>query len=126
MRIQHEPITDNWYVSELNFLNEVVKQYAFASDITIADCTLRDGEQQAGIAFTKEDKIAIAKQLDKLGIHEIEAGMPSVSQEDEDPMKTFAPRGAEEKATPQAGAPAKEEDPAEAARRALDQDAKKK
>jgi hypothetical protein len=50
----------------------------------------------------------------------------SYGKEDEDPMKTFAPRGAEEKATPQAGAPAKEEDPAEAVRRALDQDAKKK
>ena len=93
MRIQHEPITDNWYVSEINFLNAVVKQYAFASNITIADCTLRDGEQQAGIAFTKKDKIAIAKQLDKLGIHDIEAGMPSVSQEDEDAIKAIVSLG---------------------------------
>ena len=93
MRIQHEPITDNWYVSEINFLNAVVKQYAFASNITIADCTLRDGEQQAGIAFTKEDKIAIAKQLDKLGIHDIEAGMPSVSQEDEEAIKAIVSLG---------------------------------
>ncbi len=46
------------------------------------DCTLRDGEQQAGVAFTKDDKVAIAKKLDEIGIPEIEAGMPAVSDED--------------------------------------------
>jgi isopropylmalate/homocitrate/citramalate synthase len=75
------------------FFDAVVKQYAFAPSITIADCTLRDGEQQAGIAFTKDDKIGIAKQLDKLGIHDIEAGMPSVSQEDEEAIKAIVSLG---------------------------------
>jgi isopropylmalate/homocitrate/citramalate synthase len=46
------------------------------------DCTLRDGEQQPGLAFSKSDKVEIAKALDRLGVYEIEAGMPAVSTED--------------------------------------------
>ncbi len=93
MKIKQEPITDSWYVSEVNFHEAVRSQYAFAPDITLADCTLRDGEQQAGIAFTKADKVAIAKQLDKLGVHDIEAGMPSVSQEDKEATEAIVRLG---------------------------------
>jgi TRAP-type mannitol/chloroaromatic compound transport system permease large subunit len=48
------------------------------------------------------------------------------AKDDEDLMKTFAPRPAEGQAPPQAGGAAKEEDPTEAVRRAIEQDAKKK
>ena len=44
--------------------------------IHIFDTTLRDGEQSAGIAFTPEEKLEIAKQLQKLGVDIIEAGFP--------------------------------------------------
>ena len=50
--------------------------------VRLVDCTLRDGEQQPGIVFTKKDKVKIAEFLDKLGVDEIEAGMPAVSQTD--------------------------------------------
>ena len=49
--------------------------------------TLRDGEQQAGIAFTREDKVAIAKRLAAAGVDRIEAGMPMVSPQDEAAIK---------------------------------------
>lgn len=65
-------------VSPYNFNNFKLGQ------IKIVDCTLRDGEQQTGVVFTKDDKVKIAKQLDKLGVYEIEAGMPVVSKEDYD------------------------------------------
>jgi hypothetical protein len=48
------------------------------------------------------------------------------AKDDEDLMKTFAPRGSEDQAAPQAGGAAKEEDPTEAVRRALEPDAEKK
>jgi isopropylmalate/homocitrate/citramalate synthase len=48
----------------------------------IADCTLRDGEQMAGLVFNKEDKVAIARLLDNLGVHDLEVGTPAVSDED--------------------------------------------
>jgi 2-isopropylmalate synthase len=42
----------------------------------ILDTTLRDGSQGENISFTVEDKLRIAKKLDKMGIHYIEAGWP--------------------------------------------------
>jgi 2-isopropylmalate synthase len=44
--------------------------------IYIFDTTLRDGEQSAGVAFTAQEKVEIAKQLEKLGVDIIEAGFP--------------------------------------------------
>ena len=50
--------------------------------ILFSDCTLRDGEQQAGVAFDRASKVRIAHALDDLGIYEIEAGTVASSDED--------------------------------------------
>ena len=71
-----------WWVSPANYLPEVTKNYHFPEHIEILDTTLRDGEQEPGIIFTKEDKVAIAKRLDAAGVHRIEAGCPMTSEED--------------------------------------------
>ncbi|PIN81116.1 2-isopropylmalate synthase, partial [Candidatus Woesearchaeota archaeon CG10_big_fil_rev_8_21_14_0_10_30_7] len=47
--------------------------------VQILDTTLREGEQTPGVYFPIEAKIAIAKQLDKVGVNIIEAGHPLVS-----------------------------------------------
>ena len=70
------------YVSPFNDEPEVKEQIRISPKLTLVDCTLRDGEQQAGVAFTKEDKVRIARKLDEIGIAEIEAGMPASSTED--------------------------------------------
>jgi homocitrate synthase NifV len=44
--------------------------------VYIVDTTLRDGEQTAGVVFSNEEKIRIAKYLDEIGIDQIEAGIP--------------------------------------------------
>lgn len=74
--------TDKWFVSPWCYLPEVRKDFNFASKIKIHDVTLRDGEQQTGVVFRREEKVEIAKRLDAMGIHRIEAGMPAVSPQD--------------------------------------------
>ena len=61
--------------------------------IKIHDVTLRDGEQQTAVVFRREEKVAIAKQLDALGIHRIEAGMPAVSPQDKAAISDIAALG---------------------------------
>ena len=51
--------------------------------IFVLDTTLRDGSQGAGISFTVEDKIKIAKALDNFGVDYIEGGWPGSNPKDE-------------------------------------------
>lgn len=65
----------------------------FAPEIRLSDCTLRDGEQQAGVVFTVEDKIRIADALDAAGVYEIEAGTPAQSPDDRAAVEAIAHTG---------------------------------
>ena len=84
--------TDKWYTSPWNFLEEITNQFNFAENIRLHDVSLRDGEQQAGLIFNKEQKIAIADRLMEIGVHRIEAGMPAVSKQDEGAIREIVKR----------------------------------
>jgi isopropylmalate/homocitrate/citramalate synthase len=85
--------TDKWFTSPWNHEKDVRAQMHFPSNIKIHDVTLRDGEQQTGIVFRREEKVRIAKALDAAGVHRIEAGMPAVSKDDEAAIKDISALG---------------------------------
>jgi 2-isopropylmalate synthase len=61
-----------------------------AQTIKIFDTTLRDGEQSPGASMNIEEKLRIAKQLQKLNIDVIEAGFPIASDGDFEAVKKVA------------------------------------
>ena len=58
--------------------------------IIIFDTTLRDGEQSAGIGMTGDEKLEIARQLERLRVDVIEAGFAASSPGDFEAVKTIA------------------------------------
>ena len=52
--------------------------------VEIYDTTLRDGAQLEGISLSVDDKLRIAEQLDRLGVHYIEGGWPGANPKDEE------------------------------------------
>jgi isopropylmalate/homocitrate/citramalate synthase len=61
--------------------------------VGLYDTTLRDGEQTVGVALDPEQKLAIARAIDSLGIERIEAGFPRVSKDDVEAFRTIAAEG---------------------------------
>jgi isopropylmalate/homocitrate/citramalate synthase len=61
--------------------------------VWIYDTTLRDGEQMPGVTYTIEEKIAIARQLDRLRVPKIEAGFPITSPGEKEGVKKIASLG---------------------------------
>ena len=62
-------------------------------EIIIDDTTLRDGEQTAGVVFSKREKIAIARMLDSIGVGEIECGIPAMGVEEQASIRTLVDLG---------------------------------
>ena len=85
--------TERWFTSPWNFLPEVREQLALPPSLEVHDVTLRDGEQQAGVVFTKDDKLRIAEALAEAGVHRIEAGLPAVSRADEAAIREIVEMG---------------------------------
>ncbi|OPX58476.1 MAG: putative homocitrate synthase AksA [Methanobacterium sp. PtaB.Bin024] len=61
----------------------------FPEKITVYDTTLRDGEQTPGVCLRTQEKLKIARKLDELGLHQIEAGFPVVSKEENRSVKAI-------------------------------------
>ena len=58
--------------------------------VVIFDTTLRDGEQAAGGTLNIQEKLEIARQLEKLGVDVIEAGFPISSPGDFEAVNRIA------------------------------------
>ncbi len=85
--------TKDWWTSPFNFNKQDRRGGSVPSKVALHDATLRDGEQTPGVVFRKEEKIAIARMLDEVGIDRIEGGMPAVSQEDAEAITEISSLG---------------------------------
>jgi 2-isopropylmalate synthase len=65
-------LNDNCWLTEFNWLKEVRKDFELPEKVWIHDCTLREAEQAPGIVLNPEEKIALAKASDKLGVSSLE------------------------------------------------------
>jgi len=87
-------VGEGYFVSHCNFSEEVLKELqSMPKRVYVHNVTLRDGEQQAGVAFRKDEKVEIARAFDEAGVDRIEAGMPAVSPEDMEAVKEIAKLG---------------------------------
>jgi 2-isopropylmalate synthase len=61
--------------------------------IRVLDTTLRDGEQTPGVSITPQEKLEIAKTLDRLGVDVIEAGFPITSKGEQEGIRSISKAG---------------------------------
>ena len=66
---------------------------AISGSIVINDTTLRDGEQSAGVAFSLDEKLDIARRLDALGVPEMEVGIPAMGAIEREGIRALASLG---------------------------------
>jgi 2-isopropylmalate synthase len=58
--------------------------------VIVFDTTLRDGEQAPGFSMHTDEKLQLARQLDRLGVDIIEAGFPIASEADAEAVRLVA------------------------------------
>lgn len=75
----YSTLTEHSCVSHYNLIEEARRGYDLPEKIFINDQTLREGEQAAMSGFNLEEKIEIARMLDHVGVHYIQAGYPGLS-----------------------------------------------
>jgi len=85
--------TKDYFVSPWNYQPEVTAEFSPPARVEIHDVTLRDGEQQAGVEFTPDEKVRIAEALAEAGVQRIEAGLPAVSPGDAEAVRRIAKLG---------------------------------
>lgn len=61
--------------------------------VIVEDTTLRDGEQAPGVAFSVEEKVEIARGLDRLGVPMIEVGIPAMGGDEAEAIRRIVALG---------------------------------
>lgn len=81
------------WVSELNGAAIANFDWDRLRSVRFYDTTLRDGEQTVGVVLHPDQKVEIARKLDRLGVSRIEAGFPRVSGEDAEAFRRILAAG---------------------------------
>ena len=83
MPLKDKPYFDpekSW-VPPMNFDPALRDRMDLRGPFYIYDVTLRDGEQTPGVAFTLDEKIMLAEELDALGVEAVEIGLPMLEKD---------------------------------------------
>ena len=83
MPLKDQPYFDpakSW-VPPMNFDPALRSRMDLRGPFYIYDVTLRDGEQTPGVAFTLDEKIMLAEELDALGVEAVEIGLPMLEKD---------------------------------------------
>jgi homocitrate synthase NifV len=75
------------------FSGGAVMENYLPANIVIDDTTLRDGEQTAGVSFSRQEKITIARMLDVAGVQEIECGIPAMGATEQQSIRALVDLG---------------------------------
>lgn len=65
---------DQFYVSDVNFFDQVRKDMWIPKRVYVTDETLREGEETPGATMSVDDKVVIGKILEKIGVYETNVG----------------------------------------------------
>jgi homocitrate synthase NifV len=80
-----------------NFMYRILKGVHVSLEARIVDTTLRDGEQKPGLALSMQDKIEIAKDIDKIGVYQIESGTAAMGGEEKKSIEKIVSLGLKSK-----------------------------
>jgi len=64
----------NWWVSPLNYNDDVLKSFNLPEKVYVRDSTIREGEETPGVYYTLDQKINIVEKLEDIGIEHIDCG----------------------------------------------------
>ncbi len=86
-------MADSAYLSPYNQYPAVRQAWHLPASVTVADVTLREGEQGSEASFTLEEKVTLAVRLDQIGVRQIEVGWPGKSALDRDALRQLRQKG---------------------------------
>jgi len=64
----------NWWISPLNYNDDVIKSFNLPEKVYVRDSTIREGEETPGVYYTLDQKINIVEKLEGIGIEHIDCG----------------------------------------------------
>jgi len=65
---------EKWWVSPINYDEELIKNFNLPKRVYVRDSTIREGEETPSVYYTLDEKIKIVEKLEEIGIEHIDVG----------------------------------------------------
>ncbi len=65
---------NKWWVSPLNYINNVRDSFELPKKVYVRDSTIREGEETPGVCYTLNQKVKIVEKLEDIGVEHIDCG----------------------------------------------------